>query len=82
MPERVIAIGPVCLEAGPQNEASMQIPILTIFGERDGKQYEKLMARLKDSRRQSARFGIAVQWQRKHEFAKANNLLKKLALPM
>lgn len=75
MPDRVIAAGPVCLEVGPRSPESMAIPMLTIFGERDGGQYEKLMARLPEAREQGARFGIAVQWRRKHEFARANNLL-------
>lgn len=78
MPDRVIAVGPVCLEVGPRSEASMKIPTLTIFGERDGRQYEKLMAQLPELRAQGARFGIAVQWGRKHEFARANNLLMLL----
>ncbi len=51
MPGRAIAVGPVCLEVGPRNEDSMKIPTLTIFGERDGRQYEKLMAKLPDVRR-------------------------------
>lgn len=78
MPDRVIAAGPVCLEVGPKNEESMKIPILTIFGERDGRQYEKLAARLPEVRAQGARFGIAVQWRRKHEFGRANNVLLPL----
>lgn len=78
MPDRVIAAGPVCLEVGPRSAESMKIPILTIFGERDGRQYEKLMAKLPEVRAQGARFGIAVQWRRKHEFARANNLLMPL----
>ncbi len=78
MPDRVVAVGPVCLEVGPRNEASMKIPMLTIFGERDGRQYEKLMAKLPEVRAQGARFGIAVQWGRRHEFARANNLLMPL----
>lgn len=75
MPDRVIAAGPVCLEVGPRNDESMKIPMLTVFGERDGRQYEKLMAKMPEVRAQGARFGIAVQWRRKHEFARANNLL-------
>ena len=75
MPERVIAAGPVCLEVGPRNAASMQVPILTVFGERDGKQYEKLTAKLPQARKQHALFAIAVQWGRRHEFARANNLV-------
>ena len=78
MPGRVIAVGPVCLEVGPRSEASLKIPMLTIFGERDGRQHEKLMAKLPEVRSQAARFAIAVQWDRKHEFARANNLLMPL----
>lgn len=75
MPERIIAVGAVCLEVGPRNTPSMGVPIMTIFGEKDGKQYEKLMAKLPQVRGQHARFSIAVQWRRRHEFARANNLL-------
>lgn len=75
LPGRTIAVGPVCLEVGPRDAPSMEIPMLTIFGERDGKQYEKLRARLGEARPQGARFGIAIQWRRRHEFALANNLL-------
>ncbi len=78
MPDRVIAVGPVCLEVGPRNAESMKIPMLTIFGERDGGQYEKLAAKLSEARALGARFGIAVQWRRKHEFGRANNLLLPL----
>ena len=78
LPDRVIAVGPVCLEVGPRDARSMQIPMLTVFGDRDGKQYEKLMAKLPAARAQGARFGIAPQWGRRHEFARANNLLMLL----
>lgn len=74
-PERVLAVGPVCLEVGPRNEASFGIPILTIFGERDGKQLEKLAESLPEARKQGAQFATAVQWRRRHEFGQANNLL-------
>ncbi len=75
LPDRVIAVGPVCLEVGPRTAESRQIPILTVFGEKDGRQYEKLMARLTEARAAHARFAIAVQWGRRHEFGRANNLL-------
>ena len=75
MPERVIAVGPVCLEVAPRGPESMGIPTMTIFGERDGSQYEKLMARLPETRIQGGLYSIAVQWRRRHEFARANNLL-------
>jgi hypothetical protein len=43
MPERTLAAVPVCLEVGPTSEAGRRIPILTVFGEKDGKQMEKLL---------------------------------------
>jgi hypothetical protein len=36
------------------------------------------MAKLPEARAQGGRFGIAPQWGRKHEFARANNLLMPL----
>ena len=75
LPERVIAAAPVCLEVGPPNEAARAVPMLTIFGERDGRQMEKLDAKLPEARRAGGHWGIAVQWGRKHEFHKANNLI-------
>ena len=78
LPGRVIAVGPVCLEVGPRDAKSMEIPMLTVFGDRDGKQYEKLMAKLPAARAQGGRFGIAPQWGRRHEFGRANNLLMPL----
>ncbi len=78
MPDRVIAVGPVCLEVGPRDEAALAIPMLTVFGERDGSQYDKLLTKLPAARVGGARFGIAVQWGRRHEFARANNLLMPL----
>lgn len=74
IPERTIACVPVCLEVGPASEAARAIPVMTIFGEKDGSQMEKLLAKLPAERKQDARFGIAVQWGRRHEFALANNL--------
>lgn len=74
LPERTIASVPVCLEVGPTNDATRQIPVVTIFGEKDGSQMERLLAKLPAERQQGARWAIAVQWGRKHEFALANNL--------
>lgn len=74
MPERTIASVPVCLEVGPASEATRKIPVMTIFGEKDGSQMEKLLAKLPAERKQDARWAIAVQLGRKHEFALANNL--------
>ena len=62
LPERVIAAAPVCLEVGPPNEAARAVPMLTIFGERDGRQMEKLDAKLPETRRAGGHWGIAVQW--------------------
>lgn len=74
MPDRTIACAPVCLEVGPGSEATRRVPVMTVFGEKDGSQMEKLLAKLPAERQLGARFGIAVQWNRKHEFALANNL--------
>lgn len=75
IPDRVIASAPVCLEVGPTNDAARKIPMLTIFGERDGRQMEKLDAKFPEAREAGAHWGLAVQWGRKHEFHKANNLV-------
>ncbi len=74
MPERTLACVPVCLEVGPNSEATRRIPVLTIFGEKDGKQMSKLLTRLPLERKQDARYGIAVQWGKGHEFSRANNI--------
>jgi len=74
MPERTLASVPVCLEVGPSSEATRRIPVLTVFGEKDGSQMNKLLTRLPVERKQDARYAIAVQWGKGHEFARANNL--------
>lgn len=74
MPARTLAAVPVCLEVGPATEASRKVPVMTVFGEKDGAQMEKLTAKLPGERKEEARWGIAVQWNRKHEFGQANNL--------
>ena len=74
MPERTIAVAPVCLEVGPGSDFTRRIPVITIFGEKDGSQMVKLQAKLSEERKLQAHFGIAAQWNRKHEFALANNL--------
>lgn len=74
MPERCIASVPVCLEVGPTTEAGRRIPMTTVFGEKDGAQMEKLLTKLPLARQDGARWSIAVQWNRKHEFGQANNL--------
>lgn len=76
MPERVIACALVCLEVGPETEKTRGIPMLTIFGEKDGQQMEKLSAKLPERRAAfDAAWGIAPQWNRKHEWGHANQLL-------
>lgn len=75
LPERTIAAAPVCLEVGPRSPASRHIPMITIFGEKDGKQLEKLLAKLPVERAARARWAIAIQWGRRHEFGQANNLI-------
>lgn len=74
IPQRTIASAPVCLEVGPGSEATRRIPVMTVFGEKDGSQMERLLTKLAAERQQGARFGIVVQWNRKHEFALANNM--------
>lgn len=76
LPERVLAAGLVCLEVGPQTARVKEVPMLTIFGEKDGRQMEQLAAKLPQQRGAfDARWAIAPQWTRKHEWAKANHLL-------
>ncbi|WP_254509033.1 hypothetical protein [Anatilimnocola floriformis] len=74
MPARTIASSPVCLEVGPTSPATRQIPVLTVFGDKDGTQLEKLLQKLPGERSEEARWAIAVQWGRGHEFGQANNL--------
>lgn len=74
MPAKTIASVPVCLEVGPTSPATRQIPILTVFGDKDGAQLEKLLQKLPGERCEEARWAIAVQWGRGHEFGQANNL--------
>jgi hypothetical protein len=74
LPQRTLASVPVCLEVGPASAASRNVPVITVFGEKDGKQLPKLMEKLPKERGQGARWAIAVQWGRRHEFGQANNL--------
>ncbi len=74
MPRRTIACVPVCLEVGPASDATRQVPVLTIFGEKDGRQMKLLTDKLPKERDKGARWAIAVQWNRRHEFGQANNL--------
>jgi len=78
MPEQVIAAGPVCLEVGPRDGPSGRVPMITIFGERDGRQMEILGRKLPEARTQHAQWAIAVQWRLRHNFARANNMLMPL----
>jgi len=48
--------------------------MVTSFGERDGRQMEKLLTKLPVERGENAQWAIAVQWRRRHEFGAANNL--------
>lgn len=75
LPGRVIAAAPVCLEVGPRDEASNHVPMITIFGEKDGRQMEKLMAKLPAARTEHAQWAIAPQWNRRHEWHMANNVI-------
>jgi hypothetical protein len=74
MPQRTLACVPVCLEVGPGSDATRRIPVLTVFGEKDGSQMTKLLTKLPLERKQDARWSIAVQWGRGHQFGQANNL--------
>lgn len=75
LPERVIAVAPVCLEVGPISDKSKDVPMLTIFGEKDGGQMKLLLEKLPKQRQAfDAAWAIAPQWGRRHEFGAANNL--------
>ena len=68
LPSRVIAAAPVCLEVGPRDKPSGGVPMITIFGERDGRQMEKLTEKLPLARAEQAQWAIAPQWGKKHEW--------------
>lgn len=74
MPDRTIAAVPVCLEVGPSSDPARKVPVITVFGEKDGSQMQKLLTRLPLERKQGAEYAIAVQWGKGHEFFRANNL--------
>lgn len=78
IPSRVIAAAPVCLEVGPREVNSYRVPMITVFGERDGKQMEILRRKLPEARAHGAQWAIAVQWRRRHEWHRANNLIMPL----
>ena len=74
-PERVIACGPVGLEAGPDTPETRKIPVITIFGEKDMRQMEVLTRKLGEQRKEGALWAIAVNWGLRHEYANANDLV-------
>lgn len=74
-PERAVAVAPVCLEAPPDEPSLRGIPFLTVFGEKDGGQMQKIMTAHPLRRGEGAQWCVAVQWGRGHEFAKANNVV-------
>lgn len=76
LPERFIACGLVCLEVSPETKRTSAVPMLSIFGERDGKQMELHEAKLPLRRKElESSWAITVQWNRKHEWGQSNNLL-------
>jgi hypothetical protein len=76
MPDRVIACGLVCLEVGPETEKTRDVPMMSIFGERDGRQLEQHEALLPKRRAAfEASWAVTPQWGRRHEWGQANNLL-------
>lgn len=76
LPERTLACGLVALEVGPESAAVRDVPMLTIFGSKDGRQMPQLEALLPKRRAEfDPSWAIAVQWGRGHEWGQANNLL-------
>jgi hypothetical protein len=76
LPERTLACALVALEVGPETPAVRDVPMLTIFGSKDGQQLPRLEALLPVRRAAfDASWAIAVQWGRGHEWGQANNLL-------
>ena len=76
LPERTLACGLVALEVGPETAAVRDVPMLTLFGSKDGQQMPKLEALLPKRRAElDPSWAIAVQWARGHEWGQANNLL-------
>ena len=76
LPDRTLACGLVALEVGPETPAVRNVPMLTIFGSKDGKQLPQLEALLPKRRAEfDPSWAIAVQWGRGHEWGQANNLL-------
>jgi len=76
LPDRFIACGLACLEVGPETTRTSDVPMMSIFGERDGKQREQHEALLPQRRTDlHTSWAIAIQWDRKHEWGQSNNLL-------
>ena len=76
LPERTLACGLVALEVGPETAAVRDVPMLTIFGSKDGRQMPQLEALLPKRRAEfDPSWAIAAQWGRGHEWGQANNLL-------
>jgi hypothetical protein len=76
LPERTLACGLVALEVGPETATVRDVPMLTVFGSKDGQQMPKLEVLLPKRRAElDPSWAIAVQWARGHEWGQANNLL-------
>ena len=76
LPDRFLCCGLACLEVGPETPQTREVPMLSVFGERDGRQmaqHEELLPRRRAAF--DAEWAIAPQWGRKHEWGQANNLL-------
>ncbi len=75
LPDRFIACGLACLEVGPETSRTAEVPMMSIFGERDGRQMAQHQELLPKRRAElDSSWAIAVQWNRKHEWGQANNL--------
>ena len=75
LPDRFIACGLACLEVGPETRRTSGVPMMSIFGERDGRQmsqHEELLPKRRTDF--DSKWAITVQWDRKHEWGQSNNL--------
>lgn len=75
LPERFLACGLACLEVGPETQRTAAVPMMSIFGERDGgqmRQHEELLPKRRTDLDSS--WAITVQLNRKHEWGQSNNL--------